>query len=80
MLTSFDVPNSQVRRVFCRACGTKLPFETQNGKFLVVPAGSLSRPPSSPVAAIVGWVSRPAWYDAALGLIEETCIEERTAQ
>ncbi|WP_170326481.1 GFA family protein [Ruegeria arenilitoris] len=80
MLTSFDVPNSQVRRVFCRVCGTTLPFETQNGKFLVVPVGSLSRPPSSPVAAIAGWASRPAWYDTALGLIEETCTEERPAQ
>ncbi|WP_170783246.1 GFA family protein [Ruegeria lacuscaerulensis] len=67
-LTSFNVPNSQVRRVFCRSCGTSLPFKTQNGKFLVVPVGSLSRPPSQPVSAIVGWASRPAWYNEALGL------------
>ncbi|WP_319546314.1 GFA family protein [Ruegeria conchae] len=25
-LATFDVPNSQVRRVFCRVCGTTLPF------------------------------------------------------
>ncbi len=80
MLTTFDVPNSQVRRVFCQNCGTTLPFETRNGKFLVVPVGSLSRPPPQPVNAIVGWPSRPAWYDEALGLIEETHKAERAAQ
>ncbi len=80
MLTTFDVPNSQVRRVFCRNCRTTLPFETRNGKFLVVPVGSLSRPPPQPVNAIVGWASRPAWYDEALGLIEETHNSERAAQ
>ena len=80
MLTTFDVPNSQVRRVFCRNCGTTLPFETQNGKILIVPVGSLSCPPSQPVKAIVGWSSRPAWYGEALGLIEETCNAERVAQ
>lgn len=77
MLTSFDAPNSQVRRVFCRACGKTLPFETQNGKFLVVPVGSLSRPLSGTANAIVGWVSRPAWYDEVLGLIEETRNAEK---
>ena len=79
-LTSFDVPNSQVRRVFCRTCGTSLPFETQSGAALVVPVGTLSGAPSAPVNAIVGWASRPAWYDAALGLIEETCNLERAVQ
>ncbi|MFY2824197.1 GFA family protein [Ruegeria sp. MALMAid1280] len=80
MLTSFDVPISHVRRVFCRSCGTTLPFEAQNGKFPVVPVGSLSHPPSRPVSAIVGWASRPAWYDEELGLIEETRNAERAAQ
>ncbi len=79
-LTTFDVPNSQVRRVFCRICGTTLPFETQNGKFLVIPVGSLSRPPSGPVNAIVGWASRPGWYDEALGLIKQSGNAERAVQ
>lgn len=80
MLASFDVPNSQVRRVFCQSCGTTLPFETQNGKFLVVPVGSLSRPPSQPVSAIVGWASRPTWYEEAMGLIDETRNAKRATQ
>ncbi len=80
MLASFDVPNSQVRRVICRSYRTTLPFETQNGKFLVVPVGSLSRPPSQPVNAIDCWASRPAWYDEPRGLIEETQKVERAAQ
>lgn len=79
-LATFDVPNSQERRVFCRVCGTILPFETQNGKFLVVPVRSLSRPPSIPTNAIVSLASRPAWYDEALDLIEETRNAERAAQ
>ncbi len=79
-LTSFDVPNSQVRRVFCRSCGTTLPFETQNGKFLVVPVGSLSRPLTGHVNTIVGWEYRPTWYDKALRLIDENRNAERAAQ
>ena len=68
-VTQFDVANSQVRRVFCKQCGTSLPFVTQNGEFLVVPVGSLSRAPSIKPGAVVNWASRPDWYDHAAALI-----------
>lgn len=75
-LSSFDVPNSQVRRVFCKTCGTSMPFETQNGAFLVVPVGSLSRAPRIAPQALVSPETRPAWYDAAQDLISAQLTPE----
>ncbi len=65
-LQSYDVPNSQVRRVFCKSCGTSLPFISQNGLHLIVPVGSLSKQPSLPPQAIASWDQRMPWYDLAM--------------
>lgn len=70
-VSSFDVPNSQVRRVFCSNCGTSLPFVSQNEKFLVVPIGSLSRPPAMAPQVVSSWQSRPGWYEKAMELIAD---------
>ncbi|GAA6159626.1 hypothetical protein NBRC116589_18000 [Ruegeria sp. HU-ET01832] len=56
--TSFDVPNSQVRRVFCRNCGTTLPFETRNGKFQAVPLAACHARRPNPVKRLSA--GRPA--------------------
>ncbi|MGR3617763.1 MAG: GFA family protein [Paracoccaceae bacterium] len=77
-LRVFDVPNSFVRRVFCSTCGTSLPFITQNGSFVVVPVGSLSRPPKMTPQKIASFESRPAWYDAAMTLVAAELHTETT--
>ena len=64
-LKSFDVPNSQVRRVFCQTCGTSMPFVTQNERFLVVPVGTLSCQPKLPPQEVKAWHERMHWYDEA---------------
>ena len=63
-ISSYDIPNNQVRRVFCSTCGTSLPFVSQSGKIRIVPAGSLEEQPSSmqPEHAIF-WADRMPWYD-----------------
>lgn len=63
-IQSFDVPKSQVRRVFCKICGTNLPFTTQNGRFLVVPVGCLSEQPRLPPQEVKSWHERMPWYDS----------------
>ncbi|KZM42209.1 hypothetical protein OA92_12995 [Marinomonas sp. SBI22] len=62
-LESFDVPNSQVRRVFCKTCGTSMPFLTQNERLLVVPVGTLSVQPKLPPQEVRVWHERMSWYD-----------------
>jgi len=66
---SFDVPNSQIRRVFCPSCGTSLPFVTQNERYLIVPVGCLSRPPTMEPKTVSNWDSRPGWYEKAMKLV-----------
>lgn len=67
-LSSFDVPNSMVRRVFCKDCGTSLPFVSQNDMFLIVPVGSLEEQPSIQPDEIRSWESRLDWYEHAVDL------------
>ena len=68
LISSYNVPDSLVRRVFCRRCGTTLPFVSQNGQFLVVPVGVLSKQPSLQPTEIKSWDERMPWYDAVRGL------------
>lgn len=67
-LKSFDVPNSQVRRVFCKTCGTSMPFVTQNERLLVVPVGTLSSQPKLPPQEVRVWHERMPWYDESKSL------------
>lgn len=64
-LSTFDVPNSLVRRVFCKTCGTSLPFISQNGAYLIVPVGTLAQQPSIRPQEVVFWKKRMSWYDEA---------------
>ena len=71
-VASYDVPGSLVRRVFCRQCGTSLPFVSQNDQFLVVPVGVLSNQPSIQPGEIKAWHERLPWYDAVRALEDES--------
>jgi len=62
-LRSYDVPNSQVRRVFCITCGSSMPFTTQNERYLVIPVGALSEQPKLPPQEVKSWHERMPWYD-----------------
>lgn len=53
MTQRYDHPHRSLTQVFCKKCGSGLPYVSSNGKFLIVPAGSLNEEPSkSPDARI----------------------------
>jgi hypothetical protein len=60
----FDLPATRHSRSFCTTCGSALPREQMDGKWLVVPAGSLdTEVPIKPNAHIFV-ASRAGWDDA----------------
>lgn len=67
-LKRFDVPNSLVRRVFCKNCGTSMPFITQNESLLVIPVGTLSSQPKLSPQEVRYWHERMPWYDKSKSL------------
>lgn len=74
-IVQYDVPNSQVRRVFCSQCGTGLPFVTQDGAILVTPAGVLNASPSIAPQYVASWESRADWYESGLDLTTTLVVQ-----
>ncbi len=50
---------------FCRKCGSSLPWITQSGKVVVVPAGALDTDPGIRPIQNIYWGSRACWYEEA---------------
>jgi hypothetical protein len=47
---------------FCKTCGSSLPWTTQTGSMVIIPAGTLAdAPPLTPSCSIM-WASRAPWY------------------
>jgi hypothetical protein len=42
----YDVPGRQIANVFCKTCGSSVPYMSGSGRALIVPAGSLDGEPS----------------------------------
>lgn len=47
---------------FCRHCGSKLPWRTRDGRWMIVTAGTLDDDPGLEPARSIFWGSRPPWY------------------
>lgn len=47
---------------FCSACGSRLPWLTQSGAIVVVPAGTLDGDPGVRPTRNIFWASRASWY------------------
>ena len=47
---------------FCTICGSALPWTTKNGRWVVVPAGSLDVDPGARPERNIFWDSRSSWY------------------
>ena len=58
----YDHPNRSFTQVFCTECGSGLPFLSQNGKFLIVPAGSLDQEPNKMVDAHIFSEEQTDWH------------------
>jgi len=46
---------------FCRRCGSSLPWKSQTGRSVVVPAGTLDDDPGTRPTQNIYWGSRAAW-------------------
>ena len=55
---------------FCKKCGSSLPWLTQSGKAMVVPAGTVDTDPAEKPVHNIYYADRAAWYKAADSLIK----------
>lgn len=47
---------------FCRTCGSKLPWMTRDGRWVIVTAGTLDDDPGIRPVQSIFWGSRAPWY------------------
>lgn len=48
---------------FCKQCGSSLPWLTQSGKAVIVPAGTLDEKPDLSPSQNIYFASRAPWYE-----------------
>lgn len=53
-------------KVFCTECGSGLPYVSQSGRFLIVPAGCLDQEPSKSLDAQIFCEEQTEWHKAGL--------------
>ena len=56
--------------MFCVECGSGLPFLSQSGKYLIVPAGSLDGEPSKKLDAQIFCSEQTEWHKVGLASIK----------
>jgi hypothetical protein len=62
-LGRYELPEAKsFATCFCTRCGSPLPWATKNGKWMVVPAGSLNEDPGCRPERNIHWASRAPWY------------------
>jgi hypothetical protein len=62
-LGRYELPEAKAfANCFCTRCGSPLPWVTNNGKWVVVPAGSLNEDPEIRPERNIHWASRAPWY------------------
>ncbi|HPE62262.1 MAG: GFA family protein [Thiothrix sp.] len=65
LLHTFDHPDNHFRKVFCRECGSGLPYLSRRTGMMIVPAGSLDQEPSLAPQHNIFWEEHAQWYDTA---------------
>ena len=65
-LVRYDVPGRRISNVFCKQCGSRMPWLSLSGETLAVPAGCLDHTPSLSPKANIFWPERADWYDAGI--------------
>lgn len=59
----YEIPEAQhFATSFCKRCGSSLPWLTQRGTAVVVPAGTLDTLPDATPTQNIFWDSHAAWY------------------
>lgn len=62
---------------FCKHCGSSLPWLTQSGKAVIVPAGTLDDDPQARPIHNVYYADRAPWYEDAGSLIKYDALPEK---
>lgn len=62
----YDHPTRSFSKSFCSDCGSGLPFLSQSGQSLIVPAGSLNEEPTKPLDAQIFCEEQAQWHKAGL--------------
>lgn len=64
-LGRFELPDAKhFATCFCKNCGSSLPWHTQSGKAVVIPAGTLDADPGIRPKQNIFWQDRVAWREA----------------
>ncbi|OZG73821.1 aldehyde-activating protein [Hahella sp. CCB-MM4] len=66
LIRRFDVPGRSITNAYCDHCGCAVPYVSNSGKALVVPAGSLDGDPGMTPQDHIFWAERAAWYEAGM--------------
>ncbi|TLU64555.1 GFA family protein [Thalassotalea litorea] len=66
----YDHPTRSFARSFCSECGSGLPYLSQSGKFLIVPAGSLNEEPSKSLDAQIFCEEQAQWHKVGLNAVK----------
>ena len=70
----FDYPSDKsYTKVFCKECGSGLPFLNESETNLFIPAGSLDSEINAIPNYNIYWDDKASWYEA--GLMAEKCAE-----
>jgi hypothetical protein len=59
----FDYPGRGFTQVFCKTCGSGLPFIDGGGEMLFIPTGTLDNAPSIKPEANIFWGERAGWCE-----------------
>ncbi|WKD50055.1 GFA family protein [Microbulbifer spongiae] len=66
----YDHPARSFSKAFCKDCGSGLPFLSQSGKFLIVPAGALNAEPAKTLDAQIFCEEQAEWHKIGLKAME----------
>lgn len=66
----FDYPERTFSNAFCTECGSVVPYLTQSGKALIVPAGSLNQEPSKQLDAKIFCAEQATWQKTEINAAE----------
>ena len=66
LIRQFEFPKREFTKVFCTLCGSGLPFPSNDGLSIIIPAGSLDEEPSIKPMRNIFWEEHVTWFDAGM--------------
>jgi hypothetical protein len=60
-ITNYQLPEREISKSFCKVCGSGIPWASDDGSKMIVPAGSLNGPVSVVERVKIFASEQPAW-------------------